>query len=108
MSMKIPCVAKVLDNNQLVLNIGSCDDVVMGQRFLIYGLSDDEIIDPITHESLGHLELVRGTGSVIFIQEKMCIIKSDSTSTLFATVSDLLNPSPFSNPQEGDYAREIQ
>ena len=46
MNMKIPCVAKVLDNKQLVLNIGSCDDVVMGQRFLIYGLSDDEIIDP--------------------------------------------------------------
>lgn len=106
MNMKIPCVAKVLDNKQLVLNIGSCDDVVMGQRFLIYGLSDDEIIDPITHESLGHLELVRGTGSVIFIQEKMCIIKSDTTP--FATVSDLFNPSPFSNPQEGDYAREIQ
>lgn len=108
MNEKIPCVAKVLDDYKLVLNIGSYDDVVMGQRFLIYGLSDDEIIDPITHESLGYLELVRGTGSVIFIQEKMCIIKSDSTSAPLVAVSEFFEPKPFSNPQEGDYAREIQ
>lgn len=108
MNEKIPCVAKVLDDYKLVLNIGSYDDVVMGQRFLIYGLSDDEIIDPITHESLGRLELVRGIGLVIYVQSKMCIIKSDSTLSPFVTVLDSMKSVPFDNPLEGDYAREIQ
>lgn len=50
-------------------------------RFLIYSLSDHEIIDPDTNESLGFLEFVKGTGSVVHIQDKMCTIESDRYET---------------------------
>lgn len=101
------CVAKVLDSNKLVLNIGTKNHVTIGQRFLIYGLSDDEIIDPSTGFSLGYLELVRGTGKVTYIQEKMCIIESDSTRTSLLNVLDGPEIVPFKDPIEGDFAREI-
>lgn len=101
-------VAKVLDAHKLVLNIGSNNNVTIGLRFLIYGLSDDEILDPATGDSLGYLELVRGTGIVIYMQEKMCVVESDSTRTNLLRVLDGPETVPFEYPLEGDFAREIQ
>ncbi len=101
-------VAKVLDNYKLVLNIGSKNNVTIGQRFLIYGLSDDEILDPTTGDSLGYLELVRGTGAVTYMQETMCIIESDSTRTNLHRILEGPESIPFDSPFEGDLAREIQ
>ncbi len=107
-SIKECRVAKILDSKKLVLNVGSLNGITVGQRFLIYGLSDDEIIDPATNKPLGYLELVRGTGSVKYVQDKMCILESDSFYRSFRTVLEEPEPVPFDNPMEGDYAREIQ
>lgn len=64
-------VAKVIDNYKLVINRGSENGIREGQRMLVYGISDEDIKDPRTGESLGYLELVRGTGKIISVQEKM-------------------------------------
>lgn len=69
-------VVKVIDEFNAVINYGSNDGAQKGQKFLIYALSDEEIIDPDTNESLGFLEIVRGTGEVINVQERMSTIKS--------------------------------
>lgn len=92
--MKELRVSYIIDKAQLVLNVGARDNIQPDQRFLIYGLSDKDIIDPATGNSLGRLELVRGTGTVSYIQDTMCIIESD----------DMFD---FKNPTVGDHARLI-
>lgn len=64
------------DQCQVSLNVGSRDGVEKGDNFLIYSLSDHEIIDPDTNESLGFLEFVKGKGKVTHVQEKLCTISS--------------------------------
>jgi hypothetical protein len=59
------------------MNRGERNRIQVGRRVLIYGISEEEIIDPNTGESLGFLELVRGTGRIILVQDKISIIESD-------------------------------
>ncbi len=124
-------VAKVIDDYKLVINRGLEHGIREGQRMLVYRMSDEEIKDPNTGESLGCLELVRGTGKIIFIQEKISIIESDKkieSSTLLvpqATNNHIeINTNsidnlyigkilenhhlfPFDNPQIGDQVKPI-
>ena len=72
-------VVEVTDEYNVVINRGSAHDIVNGQRFLLYDLSQEEIIDPETKESLGFLEIVKGTGRITHVQEKMAILTSDRT-----------------------------
>lgn len=74
-------VAHVISKFKLVLNIGTDDGYKAGDRFLIYQLSDFDIEDPDTHQSLGKLELVRGRGVITHIQRNICQITSDRYST---------------------------
>lgn len=78
-------VVQIINNNRLAINKGKDDGIRLGQRMLVYELSTDEIIDPNTGESLGYLEIVKGTGKVINIQEKMSIIESDQTRLIKRT-----------------------
>ncbi len=120
-------VVKIYDNNcKLVLNAGSKKEVHNGDRFLIFSLSDHEIIDPDTKESLGYLEIVKGIGKVIHVQEHLCTIESDKfensspakiirkKNSMYApwesTEEEIPSPRkrvPFQSPQVGDYARLI-
>jgi len=70
-------IVNILDPYRLVMNRGERNRIQVGRRVLIYGISEEEIIDPNTGESLGFLELVRGTGRIILVQDKISIIESD-------------------------------
>lgn len=72
-------VSKVIDDYKIVINKGHADGIKKGQKYLVYGISE-EVIDPITNESLGELEIVRGRGIVTHVQEKMATLKSDERS----------------------------
>jgi hypothetical protein len=63
-------VAKVLNEYEVIINKGSMHQIKEGQRFLIYRISDEEIIDPETQQSLGYLEIVVGRGKVTHVQER--------------------------------------
>lgn len=107
--LKPAIVVKIIDNYKLVINKGARDKIKLGQRFLIYHLEKEPIVDPITKESLGKLEIVRGTGKVIYIQEKMSIIESDSKrqsfmAGLFPTTDNII---PFDGAKIGDKAKPI-
>lgn len=111
------------DGYRITINAGSNKRIMKGQRFLLYSLSDHEIIDPDTNESLGYLELVKGTGKVIHVQEKMATIESDvyetsqptkivrknSMYSLGTTEEQTLSKEhvAFSNPQIGDLVKRI-
>ena len=70
-------VIKVVDDIDLVINIGSDHGVKSGYKFLVYHVDENEMIDPITGESLGYLETVRGTGEATHVQAKMTTIRSN-------------------------------
>lgn len=69
-------VVMIIDDYTLVLNAGSTDGINLGDEFVVYALSKEDIIDPDTGESLGKLEMVHGHGKVDNLQEKLCAIKS--------------------------------
>lgn len=69
-------VADVISPYSLVLNVGLEDGVSISDRFLIIGYGKD-IKDPDTGESLGNLEIERGTGRVAHVQSSMCTVVSD-------------------------------
>ena len=70
-------IIKVIDGFNIVINRGSNDKVSKGDHFLVYYTDSEELIDPETGESLGKLEVVRGTGVAIHVQPKITTIKSD-------------------------------
>ncbi len=114
-------VAKVIDQYKLVINKGKIDGIRESQRMLVYCIDNEEIKDPDTGKSLGFLELVRGSGRIIFVEEEYSILESDQI------VNRLLSPSyqaymstqiemqkylektlkSFDNPQIGDLVKPI-
>lgn len=116
-------IAKVIDNYKLVMNRGENNGIREGQRMMVYHISSEEIKDPHTGESLGFLELVRGTGRVIFVQDKISIIETDQKKTYrkrlennsplginYSTRSEIIESDelkPFENPEVGDLVKPI-
>ena len=117
-------VVKVIDEYKLVINVGSADGISMDQRFLVYENDDEEIFDPDTKESLGFIELVKGTGKVIHVQEKMstiesCVYTSSPVKTvhknpLFGSYAGYTETTesnrqqvPFDCPKTGDFAKRV-
>lgn len=121
-------VAKVVDAYKLVINRGREHGIREGQRVLIYEVGDEQILDPDTGESLGNLELVKGTGKVFQVEDKYAVVESDKTHqrlridqggdrvaqlflgdfrTFLATQPKEIVPSPFDNPRVGDFVKPI-
>lgn len=69
-------VAQKIDTDVIVINKGQKDNIEDWMRFLVYEEAD-EIIDPITNESLGKLEKPKGYFTIQHIQEKMTILVSE-------------------------------
>lgn len=86
-----PKVVKVIDEFTIVMNRGESDGVKAGQRYLIYAIGD-ELFDPDTKESLGMLEVVRGTGKVTHLQPKMATIVSDMRNPPKRTIRKTKKP----------------
>lgn len=106
-------------NTRLVINKGLDDEIRMGQRVLVYSVSDDEILDPVTGEALGYLEIVKGTGKVIHVQSKISTIESDKQKSYvrklvspysLALQQEVIEESrlvPFEDPEIGDLVKPI-
>lgn len=69
-------VVKILDKERVVTNIGKKQGVKNGMKFIIYNFGE-EIIDNETNESLGRLEIVKHHVSVVSVQEKISVMRSD-------------------------------
>lgn len=88
-------VVKIIDEYTIVINRGGLNGVKLNQSFLIYFLSEKEIVDPETQESLGHLEIIRGRGKVSHVQERISTIKSIMTATPTRRIIKRSSPSMF-------------
>ncbi len=120
-------VAKVIDDFHVVLNRGRIHGVQEGDKYQIYYLGDEDIIDPETNKSLGKLEYIVGVGKVTNVQDNMCILESSeyakgrtkkivkkSNPMLMhawgdgATTEETIDPPEwleFQNPERGQRAR---
>lgn len=120
---------------KVVINAGRNDGIKLGDKFMIYSLGD-EICDPITNDRLGVLEIVKGRGKAIHVQEKISTIESikvkkagtkrivyDSsggpygsnflTSLMRTTKEEFVKDGedeilPFENVEKGDYVKFIE
>lgn len=99
-------IAAVLNDHQVVINRGAEDGITFGQRFTVYELSDQDILDPISSQPLGRLETIKGTGRVVHIQDKLSILEATHENLILAT---LIEPAKikFKAPKVGDRARPI-
>lgn len=113
-------IAIVINDYRVVINRGTLHDVREGQRFLIYNLSEEEIRDPSTNEPLGKLEIVKGTGKVIHVQDQIATIESDRRErkiirrkpvfSIGRDTEEEVLPGylvPFDNPEVGDKVKPI-
>jgi len=122
-------VVKIINNCQIVINRGEEHGIRTGMKILIYTLSDEEIKDLDTGESLGYLEMVKGTGVVTHTQPKMSTIESDKKRNTSRTITtkvpmpgfpyaksdwpqqEIVESSPemvpFENPEVGDMVKPI-
>lgn len=70
-------VVTAYDEYTCVINKGARDGVRAGQRFIIFNLQENDIIDPDTGENLGRLEIIKGTAVAAHVQEKLTTLESD-------------------------------
>jgi len=114
-------VAEVIDRYKLVINKGLNAGIKKEQRFLVY-IIGDEIFDPDTKESLGNLDIIRGTGRVVHLQDSMATIESDMIRHIHRSIRDGFSTFkymggeetiyetekiPFENPSKGDLVKPV-
>jgi hypothetical protein len=91
--MIVTTVARIFSPTHVALSAGSIDGVQTGMVFVIFSLTD-EIFAPVTGESLGRLEIIKGRVKVNYVQEKMC-----QATTFVQTFKRTINPLPtFTSP----------
>ena len=98
-------VAAVVGESRVVINKGANDGIMFGQRFTLYELSEQDIIDPASGESLGRLETIKGTGKVVHIQDKLSIIEAIHDNPYIDFLGN--TKESFKDPKVGDKARPI-
>jgi hypothetical protein len=110
-----PVVASVLSTDRVVINKGADDGIRVGQRFLIYEVTDEEIVDPVTEESLGLLEEPKGTGRIVSVQKRIAVLESDKEPSgkprpAMSSIAEMFNPAvmaAFRSPKIGDPVKKI-
>jgi len=63
------------DGFEVAISRGARDGLKLGQRFLVFAYGP-EVVDPVSKENLGRIELVRGQGEVVHLQDNMATIRS--------------------------------
>lgn len=74
--MKIIKVAQIIDSFTIVINAGLADGLRKGTVVMIYDIGP-HIIDPDTGDDLGALEIVKGTGVISHIQDRIATVESN-------------------------------
>ena len=80
-------IAKVLGNNEVVLNRGREHGVRPGMMFEIFAPEGDEVWDPDTGETLGTVEDVKAKAEVTEVKEKLCVARMQSGENPFGAMN---------------------
>lgn len=72
-------VIKILNTKQIIVNAGSINDVKVGTKFQILDkIGSEPIIDPVTNEDLGRLDITKATLVATSVYTRMSILESES------------------------------
>lgn len=93
-------IVKIINDSEFIINAGY-DDTVVGEKFNIIGYANEEIIDPITTESLGSIETSKGIITVTRVFEKMSI-----ASAGVQYINPVLSQAMFKNPLLDSFKQE--
>jgi hypothetical protein len=81
-------VAKILGNNEIVINRGRSQGVRQGMHFEIFAPDGEEVWDPDTGETLGTVEDVKAKAEVTEVKERLAVARLQSTQdTPFGAVN---------------------
>lgn len=80
-------VAKVLGNNEVVLNRGREHGVRHGMVFEIFTPEGDEVWDPDTGETLGTVEDVKAKAEVTEVKERLSVAKLQAGENPFGAMN---------------------
>lgn len=83
-------VVKILDSESIVINAGSENNVKIGEKFQIVG-KGISVEDPETGESLGVLDNIKETVSVVKIFPKMCICSHISEKSSVISIANTVS-----------------
>lgn len=67
------------DTLEVVISVGDTNGVTLDMRFVLYE-EGEELYDPSTGEPLGQFEIVKGRGRVVHVQDRMCRVRSSTTT----------------------------
>lgn len=68
-------VARIQRPDLIVINRGSIHGLYIGFKVFIY-VTEEEVFDPDTNESLGQVPAIKGSGQIIQVQPKLSVIQS--------------------------------
>ncbi|MDO4855397.1 MAG: FlgT C-terminal domain-containing protein [Limosilactobacillus gorillae] len=102
--MKEMKIAKIISTKQIVINAGSNYGLKVGDNLeIIDKFGDDPIIDPDTGESLGTLDIIKGTVVVSKVYAHMAIADSPKSSVISDLMQhDYLAPALYGNAIQKD------
>jgi hypothetical protein len=72
-------VAKILGNNEIVINRGSGQGVRQGMLFEVFAPEGEEVWDPDTGETLGTVEDVKAKAEVTEVKERLAVARIQHT-----------------------------
>jgi hypothetical protein len=87
-------VIEIISPMQIVLNCGRANGILEDQKFIVFGLGK-KLKDPETGEELEQLEILRGRGKAIHIQDKICTIESYQISDTHRSITRKTNLGTF-------------
>lgn len=74
-------IAKIISTTELVINAGLNQNINVGDKFqIIDKVGSEPVIDPDTGESLGTLDIIKGTVEVTSVYPNMSIVQSEQTT----------------------------
>jgi len=80
-------VIKIIDDMNIVINCGGQNAIAIGDQFNIYSTKTEEIIDPITSESLGEIRRLKATIQAAIVYDKVCICQNAINKATAAMLS---------------------
>ena len=80
-------VAKILGNNEIVINRGRNGGVRPGMLLEVFASEGEEVWDPDTGETLGTVEDVKAHAEVTEVKERLAVARLQNTSTPLGAVN---------------------
>lgn len=77
-------VVKIIDDMNIVINCGGRNAVSIGDKFNIYSTKSEEVVDPVTSESLGEIRRLKATVKATIVYDKMCICQNAASKIVSA------------------------